>query len=202
MSRLLVIPAAGLGSRLGTHVPKVLVRVAGVTMLDRLLALYDRAVDRVVVVVNPTFADQVGRHLAARDDASRIECVAQPAPTGMLDAILLARPVVERHEPSSVWVTWCDQVAVHPKTIERLTERTSPDVHAMLVMPTVIRPQPYIHLERDVAGRISRVLHRREGDVLPEFGESDMGLFALSSRAYGEYLPRFAREVEVGAATG
>ena len=52
-TRLLVIPAAGLGSRLGAGVPKVLVPVAGVPMLDRLLDLYRSAVDRVVVVAVP-----------------------------------------------------------------------------------------------------------------------------------------------------
>jgi bifunctional UDP-N-acetylglucosamine pyrophosphorylase/glucosamine-1-phosphate N-acetyltransferase len=202
MSRLLVIPAAGLGSRLGGHVPKVLVRVAGATMLDRLLDLYGEVVQRVVIVVHPTFAADVRRHAAAHRHAARIECVEQPAPTGMLDAILLGLPAAERHQPSSVWVTWCDQVAVHPKTIERLAMRTGPDAHDALVMPTVMRQHPYITLERDASGQISRVLHRREGDAMPEAGESDIGLFAMSHRAFCEQLPKYSREVEVGAGTG
>lgn len=202
MPRLLVIPAAGLGSRLGASVPKVLVPVAGVPMLDRLLALYRSAVDRVVVVVGPSFEPDVKRHVAARPDHDRIDCVVQPSPTGMLDAILLAMPIVERHGPASVWVTWCDQVAVHPRTIERLralTDGTRPDA---LVMPTVTRRHPYIHFERDAAGRITRVLHRREGDAMPATGESDMGLFAMSASAYRGQLPEYARELEVGSATG
>ena len=202
MSRLLVIPAAGLGSRLGANVPKVLVRVAGAAMLDRLLDLYRQAVDRVVVVVHPAFAADVQRHIASHRDATRIDCVVQPSPTGMLDAILLGLPAAERHRPSSVWVTWCDQVAVHPKTISRLVAHTSPAASAPLVMPTVTGQHPYIHLERDTTGRIVRVLHRREGDAMPEAGESDMGLFAMSTRAYVELLPRYADTMEIGRATG
>lgn len=201
MSRLLVIPAAGLGSRLGANVPKVLVRVAGATMLDRLLDMYRQAVDRVVLVVHPAFVAEVQRHVASHRDAARIDCVVQPSPTGMLDAILLGLPAAERYRPSSIWVTWCDQVAVHPKTIGRLVAHTSPAA-APLVMPTVTGPHPYIHLERDTTGRIVRVLHRREGDAMPETGESDMGLFAMSSRAYVELLPRYADTVEIGRATG
>ena len=68
----------------------------------------------------PSFDSDVKRHVAARPDHDRIDCVVQASPTGMLDAILLAMPIVERHGPASVWVTWCDQVAVHPRTIERL----------------------------------------------------------------------------------
>jgi bifunctional UDP-N-acetylglucosamine pyrophosphorylase / glucosamine-1-phosphate N-acetyltransferase len=171
-------------------------------MLDRLLALYRDLADRVVVVVNPAFADDVRRHAAGHRDAARIECVVQPAPTGMLDAILLGLPAAERHRVSSVWVTWCDQVAVHPRTIERLAARTASDQHDALVLPTAAREDPYIHLQRDRSGRIVRVLHRREGDAMPKTGESDMGLFAMSSGAYREVLPRYAQDVEVGASTG
>jgi bifunctional UDP-N-acetylglucosamine pyrophosphorylase/glucosamine-1-phosphate N-acetyltransferase len=202
MTRLLVIPAAGPGSRLGASVPKVLVPVGGVPMLDRLLALYRSSVDRVVVVAGPSFDDEVRRHAAGSADRDRIDCLVQPSPTGMLDAILLAAPIVEWHRPSHVWVTWCDQVAVHPRTIERLAALTGGPRPDGLVMPTVTRADPYIHFERDGAGRITRVLHRREGDTMPSTGESDMGLFAMSAAAYRDRLPAYAREAAIGRATG
>jgi bifunctional N-acetylglucosamine-1-phosphate-uridyltransferase/glucosamine-1-phosphate-acetyltransferase GlmU-like protein len=202
MSRLLIVPAAGLGSRLGGAVPKVLVKVAGVPMLDRILNLYAGVVDRAVVVLNPAFAADVGRHIAARTDRDRIDTLIQQAPTGMLDAILLASSVVVRVAPSSVWVTWCDQVAVHSNTIERLAALTSARPDDAVVMPTVTRAAPYIHLQRDGGGQIARVLHRREGDAMPDVGESDMGLFALSASAYREMLPAYAAEVQTGQTTG
>ncbi|MEP6915112.1 MAG: NTP transferase domain-containing protein [Acidobacteriota bacterium] len=202
MPRLLVIPAAGLGSRLGSTLPKVLVPVAGVPMLDRILDLYRGVADRIVVVTHPAFAGEVERHARAHRDARRIECVVQPAPTGMLDAILLALPAADREQPSSVWITWCDQVAVHARTIERLAALTPAEAHPALVMPTVVRERPYIHLERDASGRIARVLHRREGDAMPAAGESDMGLFALSADAFSRHLPVYAKEVEIGHTTG
>ncbi len=46
------------------------------------------------------------------------------------------------------------------------------------------------------------MLHRREGDAMPETGESDIGLFALSRAAYVDVLPAYAREVSPGSATG
>ena len=201
-SRVLIVPAAGLGSRLGAGVPKLLVPVAGVPMIDRILDLYAGRVTRAVVVVNPAFAGDVRRHLAARGTPPTIECVEQPAPTGMLDAILLAAPSVSGWSPANVWITWCDQVAVDTSTIEKLSTAASAPSHPALVMPTVVREHPYIHFERDPSGRITRVLHRREGDQMPVRGESDIGLFALSPFAYSELLPRYSREVVVGGATG
>ena len=202
MSRLLIIPAAGIGSRLGADVPKVLVKVGGTTMLERLLNLYRAWVKHVVLVVNPASQDSILKLVESGADAERITCVQQPEPTGMLDAILLASAVAKRVDPTSVWITWCDQIGVHPRTIARLGERTSSAAHDAMVMPTVMQQPPYIHLERDSRGRIVRVLHRREGDAMPDTGESDMGLFALSRQTYFDRLPHYAREVELGRATG
>lgn len=197
MARVLVIPAAGAGSRLQTAGPKALVEIGGITMLDRLLALYDEAIDGVVVVVHPTFfaaasADRFPPH---------VEFAIQERPTGMLDAILLGADAVRRAAASSIWITWCDQVAVHPRTVARLAAVSADRPDAALILPTVRRRDPYIHFERDDSGRITRVLHRREGDAMPERGESDMGLFALSAEAFA-LLDQYASEVRTGRTTG
>jgi bifunctional N-acetylglucosamine-1-phosphate-uridyltransferase/glucosamine-1-phosphate-acetyltransferase GlmU-like protein len=197
---MLVIPAAGLGSRLKTTTPKLLVPVNGRPMLDRLLHLYRHVVDRVVVVVHPSFADAVRSHLRAID--APVDLEVQQTPTGMLDAILLARHAVEQSDAGHVWITWCDQAGIHPETVRQLSARSQDSAAAPLILPTVRRRHPYIHLERDASARIVRVLHRREGDAMPEVGESEMGLFSLSRAAYLEQLPAFAAQPEVGAATG
>ena len=197
-ARALIVPAAGRGSRLGEPGPKVLARVGGRPMIDWLLDLYDTYVAHVVVVVHPEARAAVAHHLSRR--ARAIDLAEQREPTGMLDAILSPYALVEQWQPASIWITWCDQVAVHPRTVARLAERSGAGT-APLVVPTASRHAPYIHLERDPSGRIVRVRHRREGDVLPDPGESDMGLFALSGEAYRHWLPAFAAEGDRGART-
>ena len=199
---VLIVPAAGLGSRLGGRVPKPLVPVGGIPMIDRVLNLYRNWITRAVIVVNPTQADRVRRHLDALEYAFPVACVDQPAPTGMLDAIVLAASSIRHGSASSIWITWCDQVAVHRLTIEELSERMTAVPIPAVAFPTVRRKQPYIHFDRDASGRIVHVSHRREGDAMPEVGEGDIGLFALSPHAYNDLLPRYARQVELGGATG
>lgn len=199
-SRVLIIPAAGLGSRLGASLPKVLVPVGGVPMLDRLLALYAGLVSHAVVIAHRSFETMVREHVAS--SSIPVTCVVQERPTGMLDAILLALPTVQTLAPEEVWVTWCDQVGIHPATIRRLAERAASRPDAALVMPTVHRSTPYIHLARDASGHITRILHRREGDAMPDVGESDAGLFVLSRESFVDLLPAYAREVPLGASTG
>ena len=192
---MLIVPAAGLGSRLGGSVPKLLAPVNGRPMLDHLLELHS-GVERVAVVVHPTAEAAVRERTRGH-----VDLFVQPEPTGMLDAILLARPAVVAHRPRRIRVTWCDQIGIHPSTINRLTAATEPS-DPPLVLPTCHRTQPYIHFDRATDGRILRVLQRREGDAMPLVGESDAGLFDLSRQAFLDWLPEYARTVPAGNGTG
>jgi bifunctional UDP-N-acetylglucosamine pyrophosphorylase / glucosamine-1-phosphate N-acetyltransferase len=119
----------------------------------------------------------------------------------MLDAILLATPAVKRLRPRRVWVTWCDQVALRPATLDALRTADDATPEPRLALPTCRRTDPYVHFDRD-GDRITGVRHRREGDQMPDVGETDAGLFDLSLRAYLEDLPTYAAAPEIGARTG
>lgn len=200
MQKVMIIPAAGTGSRLGASVPKVMVEVNGRPMLDHLLALYAPVVDSFVVVCSPAAEAMVRSHIATAQVPVSISV--QTEPTGMLDAIVLPAEQLEAMRPLQVWVTWCDQVAVLPVTVQRIATALDVAPAAELVLPTIRREQPYIHFERDAEGVIRHILHRRENDVMPATGESDMGLFVMSDSAYFDLLPRFSRSVEEGKGTG
>lgn len=199
MTRLLIIPAAGRGSRLGGDVPKVLAPVAGRPMLDHLERLYRHAVGHVVVVTHPSFSSRVRARLAAFGWGATV--VEQASPTGMLDAILLAAPEVLARQPDRVWITWCDQIAIRPETIRRVQELEMRDREAGVIMPTARSVDPYIHFSFDETGRVTSLLQRREGDAMPAEGQSDAGFFSLSRRAFLEDLRWFAGHGATGAGT-
>jgi dolichol-phosphate mannosyltransferase len=200
MTRLLIIPAAGRGARLGSSDPKVLTRVVGRPMLDHLERLYRRAVTGTVVVAHPSSADAV----RARLDAFgwRATVVEQAEPTGMLDAILLAAPAVTAAMPDRVWITWCDQIAMRPESVRRMQDLEERDRDAAIIMPTSRSRDPYTHLEIDETGLVTRFLQRREGDAMPAQGESDAGFFSLSRQTFLEDLRWYAGETAAGTATG
>lgn len=189
-----------MGSRLRSALPKVLVPILGRPMLDWLVELYTPYVTRVVVVANPASTALVSEHVTRLGVPATV--MVQERPTGMLDAVMLARPVIEATSPSHVWITWCDQVGVHPQTVARLADTAEAHAGAAIVMPTCTREIPYIHLERGADHRINRVLHRREGDVMPKVGESDMGLFSLSRQAFVDHLQHYASAAPIGEGTG
>lgn len=190
---MLIVPAAGAGTRLGGDVPKILVPVAGRPMIDHLVDLYRPFATRVVVVAHPSFSARL---------RGPFEVVEQRERTGMLDAVRLGAPVVEALRPDEVWITWGDQVGVLPRTAARLAEAMASIERPAAALPTVRRRDPYIHFERDAAGRLLSVRQRREGDTMPPQGESDMGLFALTLAAFQNELPLYAESVARGSGTG
>ena len=200
MAEVLIVPAAGPGSRLGSDGPKLLAPVGGRAMIDWILDLYRQRVERAIVVVHPSAESAVRAHLAPCDPP--VELAFQEQPTGMLDAILAPAASLDADELTAAWVTWCDQVAMLPETIDAVAEAARNEPEAAVVLPTMRRSKPYIHIERADDGAITGVLHAREGDTMPPVGESDMGLFRLSARAYLELLPEFSRHVAPGAGTG
>jgi bifunctional N-acetylglucosamine-1-phosphate-uridyltransferase/glucosamine-1-phosphate-acetyltransferase GlmU-like protein len=180
----------------------VLSPVNGKPMIDYLVDRYRDAVCGFVLVVHPSIEPLVRQHIATVAPDVDVEYAQQPAPTGMLDAILLAGGLARKRKPDRVWITWCDQIAVHPDTIRWLGRMSDEHSKAPLILPTALQSEPYIHLDRDSAGRIVAIRQRREGDAMPAVGESDMGLFSLSANAYFEALPRFGRETMQSQGTG
>jgi dolichol-phosphate mannosyltransferase len=168
-------------------------------MLDRLLDLYRPWVARAVVVVAPIAAAEV--RAATTNAALPVDIEVQEQPTGMFDAVMLTLDAVKRSSATRVWITWCDQIATHPQTVERLAARSDACPGAAIVMPVARRSSPYIHFDRNEEGRIVAVRHRREGDLMPEIGESDAGLFSLSREAVLERLPEYGRAISIGGAT-
>lgn len=198
---VLIIPAAGAGTRLQSSTPKVLSPVNGRAMIDYLFERYRHLVRHVVLVVHPSFRLDVERHVGRIAPALNVRYAIQPEPTGMLDAILLASDAVAHTSAARVWITWCDQIGVHPDTVATLDRLSAEHPDAAMILPTSRQPSPYIHLERETDGRITAIRQRREGDAMPPVGESDMGLFSLSAEAYLDLLPAFGREAGASTAT-
>jgi CTP:molybdopterin cytidylyltransferase MocA len=199
-NRIMIVPAAGRGSRLGSSLPKLLVPVNGRPMIEYILDRYAPMVSRFILVVSP--AAEVDVMTFRRRRIEQIEVLRQDTPTGMLDAILVPLRRVGELGPDEVWVTWCDQVAVQEATVHRLAELMEADPRPSLGLPTIVTSAPYIHFPRGPDGKIAGVLHRREGDPMPAEGEGDIGLFALSASAYLDALPLYAQAAPLGAATG
>ena len=200
---VLIIPAAGAGTRLGESTPKVLSPVNGRAMVDYLFERYKDVVSQFVLILHPGFETRVREHVARFVPHLEVLYALQSHTTGMLDAILLASDAAAAETPPDrIWITWCDQIGVHPQTIATLARMSNEHPSAYAILPTVTQVPPYIHLQRDARGRIAGILQRRESDVMPPKGESDMGLFSLSPSAFFDALPEYGLTAAPSTGTG
>jgi bifunctional UDP-N-acetylglucosamine pyrophosphorylase/glucosamine-1-phosphate N-acetyltransferase len=188
-----LIPAAGRGSRLGFDHPKILFPIAGRTILEWLLDLLKPVCGQFVFVLSPQGLAPVEPLLPQRCTAAL-----QPEPLGMADAI---RCGLAQVQTTHTLIIWGDQVAVRPESLEFLM-RLHQGTATAATCPTLWRDHPYIHFERTESGRVSRVLQAREGDPMPERGESDSGVFLFRTDALRQSLPLLLDSPEcIGAKT-
>jgi bifunctional UDP-N-acetylglucosamine pyrophosphorylase / glucosamine-1-phosphate N-acetyltransferase len=193
-----VVPAAGRGSRLGYHLPKILYPVAGRPLLHWLLEFLTPNCRRLVFVLSSDGRAAVADVLE-RLVAGRYEIVVQENPSGMGDAVALALPAVTTPH---VAVVWGDQVALRRSSVDACLRLHTGPLDADVTCPIVLRSDPYIHFERDGDGRICGLRQRREGDVMPERGESDTGFFCFRTDLLRQLLSTGGGAVErTGRAT-
>jgi bifunctional UDP-N-acetylglucosamine pyrophosphorylase/glucosamine-1-phosphate N-acetyltransferase len=180
----IVIPAAGRGTRLSFDRPKLLYPISGKPIVEWLVSALSPCCGRFVFVLSPSGAPIVTPELERLLPGS-FDIAIQSEPRGMGDAVFAARDKVTTR---NCLVVWGDQVGLRTKTIRACMRAHVLRSNALLTLPTVLRSNPYIHFERDPSGRLKSVLQAREGDTLPEIGESDCGVFLFETRALFEAL--------------
>jgi bifunctional UDP-N-acetylglucosamine pyrophosphorylase / glucosamine-1-phosphate N-acetyltransferase len=194
-----VVPAAGRGSRLGSDRPKILYPVAGRLLVEWLLDFLEPSCSRFVFVLSPAGVAEVKPELD-RLIPGRYEIVVQEVPRGMGDAVALALPAVAT---PNVVIVWGDQVALRSSSVDACLRLHDGPLDPAVTCPTVFRRDPYIHFDRDSAGRICGLRQAREGDQMPKEGESDTGFFCFETPTLRNLLGEIRREpCQEGRSTG
>jgi len=179
-----IIPAAGVGSRLGYNHPKILYPLLGRPILDWLLDSLASVVSQYVFILSPSGYEEVKPFLEIRL-AGRYKVVIQELPTGMGDAVLLAECAVST--PYTL-VIWGDQVTVASKTLRACATLHQSRSNATLTLPSLLRDNPYIDLIRDSQNLLVGVNQAREGEIKNKQGENDCGVFLFTSKQLFEIL--------------
>ncbi len=179
-----IVPAAGKGSRLGFAKPKILYPVAGRMIVEWLLDFLLPNCGTIVFVLSPDGRSAVEEELA-RLIRGRYRLAIQETPTGMGDAVGLGLDGVFTEH---VAIVWGDQVALRKSSVEECMRIHQGPHYPDLTCPTVMRADPYIHVERDAAGHITGLLQKREGDQMPAEGESDTGFFCFRAEKLRTWL--------------
>jgi bifunctional N-acetylglucosamine-1-phosphate-uridyltransferase/glucosamine-1-phosphate-acetyltransferase GlmU-like protein len=185
-----VIAAAGRGTRLGFHLPKVLYPIEGRPLLEWIGARLAGLAGSLVLVLSPDGEQSFRQAPVALPMPMSI--AVQNEPTGMADAILAVEQIVTANPTlETLIVIWGDQIGVQRETIEQaLAVHARHPLQPAVTIPFARVDAPYVHYEFDAAGRLLSVLQRREGDALPSAGLADCGCFVIAPRVIFPALRR------------
>jgi len=194
-----VIPAAGKGTRLGYHKPKILYPVAGRSILEWLVMLFSGFCAKYVFVLSPNKVNEVDAYLK-KTVPQPSEIVVQPESAGMGDAVLRGLEFVDTEFAAAIWG---DQVGVRRETVAAAMRIHEHRPNAVFTCPTIVKKNPYIHFLRDKEKKITKILQLREGDGMPDRGECDCGLFVFNAALVRQRLGESRDDpVMVGRKTG
>jgi bifunctional UDP-N-acetylglucosamine pyrophosphorylase / glucosamine-1-phosphate N-acetyltransferase len=196
---IVLILAAGQGTRMRSRTPKVLHDLCGRPMLLwPVQAALEAGAARVVVVDSPARALEGTL-------PEGVELAVQPRSDGTGGAVAAAMAQLESQaqaslEPgTSVVVLSGDVPLVSAAAIAELTEAHARSVAAAMMVTTVLDdPTGYGRVVRDPDGAVERVVEtKKEGDASPEeleIREVNTGIFAFDAGALQAALPRLSSE--------
>jgi CTP:molybdopterin cytidylyltransferase MocA len=169
-----IIPVAGQGSRLGMDRPKALVEIGGRTLLSYVLDALSPMVDSLVLVVMPEAEIAFQNEIRALGWTGSMRILVQTTPSGSADAVGVAVQAIPDEE--ACVLVWGDQVGVSRQTVARVTTALD-DGFLGIVLPLTEVDTPYVWYAID--GDVVKVGRRRDGDISPLRGMSDVGTFGF-----------------------
>jgi bifunctional UDP-N-acetylglucosamine pyrophosphorylase/glucosamine-1-phosphate N-acetyltransferase len=193
-----VIPAAGLGSRLGSELPKLLLPVTNTdTVWSILRAKLLTLVQHIHIIVSSR-AESLVRDAIERD-GELVSLSIQPKPIGMGDAIFQGYQQWSKYDV--ILIIWGDQVFVAQQTLQAAIQLHQGTANT-IVLPLTLTQNPYVEYVFDVNQKLSQVKQSREGDICASEGWADVGTFLLSVKellpAWQDYLRTKTQGTQTG----
>lgn len=197
MRNILVIPAAGKGSRLNINIPKLFIE------LDNYTTIYDKIIDENIInydlcilLLSPNGKYYYEKYISHKSD--KIIILVQDNNTGMLDAMnQIFNYCLELEFDFKLTVQWGDQPfcdSILHKLL--LNDLNTHDIS----LPLIWVKNPYVqYVYND--NKLS-VLESREAETVQEFGFKDMGIFSFRKEAIRHSWNSYLEKATFGKITG
>ncbi|MGQ0673641.1 MAG: bifunctional UDP-N-acetylglucosamine diphosphorylase/glucosamine-1-phosphate N-acetyltransferase GlmU [Hyphomicrobium sp.] len=185
---LIVILAAGKGTRMKSVRPKVLHEIAGRSMLAHVLALASGLnAESTAVVVGPGM-DDVAAETHRLAPAAQI--FVQPHQLGTADAVLAARPAIEAHR-GDVMVLYADTPLIETATLHHLRSLLDAGAQVAVLGFEAADPSGYGRLLTDATGALLAIREEKDASEAERAVRlCNSGVMAFRVDHLGELLSR------------
>jgi bifunctional N-acetylglucosamine-1-phosphate-uridyltransferase/glucosamine-1-phosphate-acetyltransferase GlmU-like protein len=197
MKKIIVIPAAGKGSRLHSDLPKIFTEVyQSKSIFDLIVEQGTSHVDEMILLLSPLGKEYFESHIATRAPKN-VHIWVQESATGMFDAMdQIVNSLLSREEKFQLILQWGDQ----PFCDTDLHQSLFSDLEKYQVsVPLVWVSTPYVQFK---LGSPLAVWESREGEHCDAFGFKDMGIFAFTKDIIEAAWPLYKLNAPKGKVTG
>lgn len=194
---ILIIPAAGSGSRLKSDIPKVFTPVyKDKTIFELIIKQAAEWVDSIQLILSPD-----GIHFMKKQDfqiPKNLNILAQEKPTGMFDAIDIALNQAHlSNKVKKVVIQWGDQPFIDQSLYTQLIKDLDQFDSSI---PLIWTKDPYVQF-KFFSGNAS-ILESREGDKCDKFGFKDIGIFSFRYESIQQVWDTYKNMDSSGKITG
>ena len=184
MSLVVVILAAGQGTRMRSQIPKVLHQVGGKSMLDHTISTANELGADKIIVVYGHGGEQVRN--AISDD--QIEWVEQAEQLGTGHAVQQAMPFFSGDENEYVLILNADVPLIRSDTLKPLL--VGQQNNAMAILTTILdNPFGYGRIIRDDNSNVQKIVEEKDADdTAKQISEINTGILYASSKSLSKWL--------------
>jgi len=183
---VVLIAAAGKGSRSGLDYPKTLFQIEGRSILSRILEAVSDIDLEPTIVVSPSGERIINSHLESMNLSGNT--VIQDKPLGMGNAVLSMLSATAYQGASDILLLWGDLPFVQKSTLDKTLELHFKHNNDF-TFPTLYSDSAYTIVSRDSSNAVTQIVETRE---LPnhkiEQGERDIGVFIFKKNIVFDIL--------------
>ena len=187
----LIIPAAGSGTRMGGTIPKALVPINGMTLVEFATLTLMPLCREIIMLVSPSTLD-VFKGALPKIQNIDVQYIVQEIPRGTAEAVQIGLNYAD--SDFSV-IMWADHIGAHffsPSVLQEFWYSDTWDV----VVPVLYREDPYVYFDIDEDGSIVGFNETRMGATKQAFGWSDCGVILVRNTVIRSALQRLATVAE------
>jgi bifunctional UDP-N-acetylglucosamine pyrophosphorylase/glucosamine-1-phosphate N-acetyltransferase len=183
MSLNIIILAAGKGKRMCTELPKVLHKLAGLTLLEHVVQTAQLLNPDTIYVVYGNGGERLLNDMAHLN----VAWIEQPAALGTGHAVSQVLPYLK--DNGQVLILYGDVPLVSPNTLQQLLQTTA--AHNLgLIVTELNNPTGFGRILRDEIGKITAIVEQK--DATPEeqeIREINTGIMTASAESLQKWLP-------------
>lgn len=185
-----IILAAGEGTRMKSKTPKVLHKVAGLSLVEHVMQAANQVGSDKLVVVVGSGKEQVEAYLK---DSGAI-FIHQAERLGSGHAVMVCEEVIEANE--DVLILCGDTPLIQAKTLERLLEVHRNEGNACTVLTAELEnPFGYGRIVRDKSGQVLKITEEKDADLATKaIKEINSGMYCFKGEVLKTYLSQLTNQ--------